>query len=429
MTTNTINPQIFPIGGWGPRRHVHGVTAKYPKERGELLHLRQRVLRPRLRQRGLEINIKHVLEVLGRPHVCVVHKPYRPVAVGPRLYLGQADVAEGERRQHFEEDAGPLPLVREHDARLERPVRPRHDRLPGQHHKPGHVPRVILDPVPKHLQPVQLRRTRRRDRRRVPEPVRRDVLRRPRGVVNRLTRHRQSHLGQGVLALGKGLRVAYHAGEVLAPDAREGEEAVVDGELDLADDVEAVAEEEVVVAVDRAAQRVLHREDGPICDPELHRLEGHLELVAGDGLAAGVGTAGGGLAVRAGDALVGHAEAGPVHRRRGEVGDAERPGQERRGGGGLAGWSGDEVEDGAAVYGGDGIGSAAAMVGSLLLGDDLAGEYGARALPLVAGPADGGAGNGVVARGSLDGPAAGPAEGVGRRVSGYGIEICGGGRR
>jgi len=102
---------------------------------------------------------------------------------------------------------------------------------------------------------------------------------------------------------------------------------VVDGELDLPDDVEAVAEEEVVVAVDAAAEGVLDGEHGAVGDPELHGLEGHLELVAGDGVAARVGLGGGGLAVGARDALVRHAELRPVHGRRGQVADAERAGE------------------------------------------------------------------------------------------------------
>jgi hypothetical protein len=42
------------------------------------------------------------------------------------------------------------------------------------------------------------------------------------------------------------------AGQVLFSDSREGEEAVMDGKLDLADDVEAMPEEEVVVSVGTA---------------------------------------------------------------------------------------------------------------------------------------------------------------------------------
>ena len=63
---------------------------------------------------------------------------------------------------------------------------------------------------------------------------------------------------------------------------------MVDGELDFADGVEAVAEEEVVVLVDRAAKGVFHGENCVISDPELHRLKRHLKLVARYGLAVRV---------------------------------------------------------------------------------------------------------------------------------------------
>jgi hypothetical protein len=85
-----------------------------------------------------------------------------------------------------------------------------------------------------------------------------------------------------------------------------------------------VAEEEVVVAVDAAAEGVLDGEHGAVGDPELDGLEGDLELVAGDGVAARVRLAGGGLAVRARHALVRDAQLAAVHRRWGEVADAER---------------------------------------------------------------------------------------------------------
>lgn len=77
-------------------------------------------------------------------------------------------------------------------------------------------------------------------------------------------------------------------------------------------------------------------------------MEGDFELVAGDGLAFRVGFAGGGFGVRAGDALVGHAQLRAVHRSRREVGDGEGPGR-RRGRTGLVirgGGGGGELLDG-----------------------------------------------------------------------------------
>ncbi|KAF8039552.1 hypothetical protein BT93_B1922 [Corymbia citriodora subsp. variegata] len=379
-----------------------------PEEGRELLDLGESVLGPDLRERRLEVDVEHVLEVLRRADVGVVDEPDGPVPVGPGLDLGQADVPEGERREHLEQHAGPL-VVREHDAGLERPVRPRDDGLTRQHHEPGHVARIVLDPVRQDLKTVQLRRPRARDRRRVAEVVRRDVLRGPGGVVHGLARRLWGQLRQGVLALGKRLRVGDHAREVLHARAGESEEAMVDRELDLADDVEAVAEEEVVVAVDRAAEGVLHRQDGAVSDPELHGLEGDLELVARDGLAIRIGFPGRCFGVGSGDALVGHAELRPVHRSRGQVRDGERLRRLGDGRGELVvgvDWDEGKVDvDGGLmpVDGGDAVGPAAVRViggggglavlggdlgGLAVLADDLAGEDGAGALPVGLARAD-----------------------------------------
>ncbi|BAT90461.1 hypothetical protein VIGAN_06171200 [Vigna angularis var. angularis] len=115
-----------------------------------------------------------------------------------------------------------------------------------------------------------------------------------------------------------------HAREELLADAGECQEAVVHRELDLADDVEAVAEEEVVVPVYRAAEGVFNRQHRAIRDPELHRLESHLELVARYGFPVRIRFSRCGLRVRSGNALVRHAQLRAVHRCRGEVGDRER---------------------------------------------------------------------------------------------------------
>ena len=53
--------------------------------------------------------------------------------------------------------------------------------------------------------------------------------------------------------------------------------------MHLANDVEPVSEQQIVVAVNAAAQRVLHGKHSTVGDPELH-----LELVAKDGVTARV---------------------------------------------------------------------------------------------------------------------------------------------
>jgi len=283
--------------------------------------------------------------VLGGADVGVVDEADGPVAVRPALDLGERDVPEGEGGEHLEEHGGALLVVREHDAGLERSVRARHDGLPRQHHEAGHVPGVVLDAVGQHLHPVQLGGAGRRDGGRVAEPVGGHVLGGARRVVERLADDVEAHGRERVLALRQRLRVAHHPGQALLAHPGQRQQAVVHGELHLTDDVEPVTEQQVVVAVDAAAQGVLHGEHGAVGDPQLHGLERHLELVAGDGVAARVRLPGRLLAVRAGHALVRHAQLRPVHRSRGQVRDAERLRQVRLGDGAAGDTShGDQIQ-------------------------------------------------------------------------------------
>jgi hypothetical protein len=409
-----------------PRRHVHGVAPEHPEEGGELLDLRERVLRADVGHGRLEVDVEHVLEVLGGADVGVVDEADGAVAVRAALDLGEGDVAEGEGGEHLEEDGGAVGVVREHDAGLERPVGARDDGLPRQHDEAGDVAGVVLDAGCEDLEAVELGGARGRDGGGVPEPPRGDVLGGARGVVEGLAGHVEAHGVERQLALRQRLRVGDDPGEQLPSHPGEREEAVVDGELDLPDDVEAVPEEEVVVAVDAAAEGVLHGEHGAVGDPELDGLKGHLELVAGDGVAAWVGLGGGRLAVGARDALVRHAELRPVHGRRGQVADAERAGEvghghqiqlvrrRRR----LQGWRGLLAVDPRRwlrVVVAAGIVAGAARA--------VAGEDGAGGLPVGAGEWGGGAARlGREARGSAPGCRA---ELVARR-GGEGVEqSCG----
>jgi hypothetical protein len=282
--------------------------------------------------------------VLRCADVGVVDEADGAMAVRPALDLGEADVAEGEGGEHLEEHGGPFLVVREHDAGLEGAVGARHDGLPRQHHEPRHVAAVVLDAVGEHLHPVELGGAGGRDGGRVAEPVGGHVLGCAGRVVEGLAHDVEAHLGERVLALRQRLRVADDAGEALLAHPREREEAVVDRELHLADDVEAVPEQEVVVAVDAAAQGVLHGEHGAVRGPQLHGLERHLELVAGDGVAALVRLPGRLLAVRARHALVRHAQLRPVHRRGGQVRDSQRLRQVRLGGGSIDAGHRDQVQ-------------------------------------------------------------------------------------
>ena len=100
-----------------------------------------------------------------------------------------------------------------------------------------------------------------RDGRRVREPLLLDQLGAAGRVVRRVTRTPGS-VPQEALALRQRLRVRVDAlapGSIVVPGQRQ--QVVRDGQLDLADDRQVVLEQQVVVAVDAAADRVLDRQD------------------------------------------------------------------------------------------------------------------------------------------------------------------------
>ncbi|WVZ01165.1 hypothetical protein V8G54_027234 [Vigna mungo] len=245
-------------GGRGPGSHVHRVTSEHSQEGGEFLNFCKRVLSPHFSHRSLKINVEQVLEVLCGSHVSVIDKPNGTVTVRPRLDLRQADVAKRKCGKHFEKHGGAF-VMRENNARLERTVGAGDDRLSGQHHEARHVAWIVLDAVCHHVQAVELRRPRARDGGGVAEVVCGYELGGAGGIVYGLSRHVEAEFGERVLALRERLRMRDYAREELLANAGEGEEAVVDRELHLADDMEAVAKEEVVVAVDRASEGVFHR--------------------------------------------------------------------------------------------------------------------------------------------------------------------------
>ena len=179
--------------------------------------------------------------------------------------------------------------------------------------------RVVLLPVGDvaldDLEPVERRRVLARNRRARPvagggdEPGRagRVVL----GVDADAVQVRQEQA-----ALGEGLGVAADALDVRQPDAVERQEAVLDLDDLLADDVQPGRREQVVDARDGAGRRVLDREHGAVGVAALERLQRRperpvsLERGAADGREVAPGRR---VAVAAGVALVGHAQRpGPV---------------------------------------------------------------------------------------------------------------------
>lgn len=251
--------------------------------------------------------------MLSRPDVSLVDEPDRDIVVRPRLDLRQANVPKRESREDLEQNARAF-LVREHNTRLERPIRPRYDRLTRQHHKPRDVTRVVLDPVREYLQPVDLRGACARYRRGVADVVRGDELRGSGGIVDGLTRDVEAEFGERVLALSESLRVRDNAREELFPHAGESQETVVNRKLNFSDDVETVTEEKIVVPMNRTSERVLHGQNRAIRDPKLNRLKRDFELIARNRLTVRVSFTGGGFGVRAGDALVRDSEIRSMHR-------------------------------------------------------------------------------------------------------------------
>ncbi|KAL2530706.1 uncharacterized protein Fot_23307 [Forsythia ovata] len=98
--------------------------------------------------------------------------------------------------------------------------------------------------------------------------------------------------------------VAYDSSDVFHSDAEEYEEAVVDGELNIANYVEVVAEEEIIVSVNGAAKGILHLKHDSICDPNTHHLERNFELVTRYGFTTGIRLASCGFTVSTQNALV-----------------------------------------------------------------------------------------------------------------------------
>ena len=74
--------------------------------------------------------------------------------------------------------------------------------------------------------------------------------------------------------------------------------------MNFADYVEGIAEEKIIVTMNRTAKGVFNWENGEIGNAILNRLKGSFELIAGDCYAVRAGFAGGGFGVSTGNPLV-----------------------------------------------------------------------------------------------------------------------------
>ena len=122
------------------------------------------------------------------------------------------------------------------------------------------------------------------------------------GVVDR-DHFDPAHLGERLFALRQRLRVRVDDGHVLDPGPGQAEQAVIDAQFHLADDRQDVVDEQVVVAMDAAADGVLHRQDAVGGALVRHGGEHVFERGAGEDGGGGRVGEGGGFAIGAGLAL------------------------------------------------------------------------------------------------------------------------------
>ncbi|MCO5596704.1 hypothetical protein L7F22_050772 [Adiantum nelumboides] len=102
--------------------------------------------------------------------------------------------------------------------------------------------------------------------------------------------------------------------DVGLPDARQRQQAMMYRELNLSHDVQVMTQQQIVVAMNAASQRIFDRQDGPVGQPQLQRLEGNLELVTRHCLALWISLSGRRFAVGTRNALICHPKSRAVHR-------------------------------------------------------------------------------------------------------------------
>ena len=152
--------------------------------------------------------------------------------------------------------------------------------------EPRDVVVEVLDARAQRLEPEQLAGARRGDGRRVAPLLVAHHLRAPRRVVGR-DRFDAVEAAQEPRALRQRLRMRQDPPDFLEPHARQREQLVHDRHLDFADDRELALDEQVVVAVNRAADRVLDRDDAEAdvagVDGVEHLVEGRVRARLGGG--------------------------------------------------------------------------------------------------------------------------------------------------
>ena len=245
------------------------IRAEDAEHRRELRQVRQR---PRTREivaRGRQIRVEEVL----------------PLAAGnrPRFELRQIDAAQREHAERLEERAR---LVGEREDERRLVGRRRRQRPVADDQEPRDVVLVVLNRRPERHQAEHFGGARRRDRRGIVHLFVGDQLRAARRVVGR------NHLDAGQrpeepIALRQRLRVRIDPAHPLHRAARQREKVVLDPQLHLAHDRQMMLEEQVEVAVDAAADRILDRQHAVRRRAGLDRVEDVLEGAAGHELRVG----------------------------------------------------------------------------------------------------------------------------------------------
>ena len=221
----------------------------------------------------------------------------------PRLDLRQIDIPQRKDRQRLEQRAG-FVRQREDDTGLVHVVAGLTS--PADQQEARDVVRVILNLGTQNLETEDLGGAFRGDRRCIRELLFLDQLRAAGRIVGRFHRH-AGHAAQEPLALRQRLGMRQYPPHILQRSAGQRHQVVRDRQRHLADNGQIVFEEQVVVAVNTAADRVLDRQDA-VC-----RLTGRdcgedvLERLAGEKVGMIAETKRGGLAVRSRFALEGDA--------------------------------------------------------------------------------------------------------------------------
>ena len=138
--------------------------------------------------------------------------------------------------------------------------------LPRDREKPRDVVVVVLDAGAERLEAEQRAGALGRDRRRVAALLVAHHLGAARGVVGG-DRFDVLERRAGTRALRERLRMRQHPPHVLEPHARQRQQVVDDRHLHFADDRQFALDEQVVVAVNRSADRVLDRHDAEVHRP------------------------------------------------------------------------------------------------------------------------------------------------------------------